>query len=226
MPRRCDYCGNILHELPYTCRRCGHHFCSDHHLPENHHCPGHHQRDQMHHHHKYCENCKRELSGMPYKCHRCGMVLCDYCRLPGNHPCKVTHTDTATLWTHKNKIPSDSFWKKLKKQLTLKNFTIVSIVLILVGLMQHISSLNNYQVLFQPIFEIRHFAFHHRIFFVCGKMLGSSTADLCSSDGCSTPAYLFPGDNKNPRFYHERPLLSCYPVWFFCNHRGNSVIPG
>jgi len=66
----------------------------------------------------------------------------------------VTHTDPATIRTHKNKISSDSFREKLKKQLTLKNFTIISIVLILVGLMQHISSLNNYQVLFQPIFEI------------------------------------------------------------------------
>ncbi len=37
---KCDICGRETHGLPYTCRRCGGHFCSDHRLPENHHCIG------------------------------------------------------------------------------------------------------------------------------------------------------------------------------------------
>ena len=35
---RCHFCGKILHEVPFRCRRCGKIFCSNHHLPESHHC--------------------------------------------------------------------------------------------------------------------------------------------------------------------------------------------
>ena len=36
----CDYCNKILHNIPYTCHRCGHEFCSEHQLPKNHKCTG------------------------------------------------------------------------------------------------------------------------------------------------------------------------------------------
>jgi hypothetical protein len=83
-----------------------------------------------------------------------GLVLCDYCRLPEIHGCKVTHPDPKTVWTLKNKIPSNLSWKKFKKQLALKNFTIVSIVLILIGLIPLIYPQENNQVIFQTVFEI------------------------------------------------------------------------
>jgi len=37
---RCDYCGETINELPWTCKRCGQTFCGDHRLPENHKCKG------------------------------------------------------------------------------------------------------------------------------------------------------------------------------------------
>ncbi len=36
--QRCHFCQKELHEVPFTCRRCGNTFCADHHLPENHNC--------------------------------------------------------------------------------------------------------------------------------------------------------------------------------------------
>jgi len=154
MRNRCHQCGKILHELPYVCHRCGYFFCSDHHLPENHQCPGRHHIHDNKPHHKRCGYCGRELIGIPYKCHRCGVVLCDHCRLPENHGCKVTYPYPPTTWTPKDTIPSSISWKKFIKQLTLKNFTIVSIVLILIGLIPLVYPQNNYQVLFQSIFGI------------------------------------------------------------------------
>jgi len=37
---RCDYCGETINELPWTCKRCGQTFCGDHRLPETHDCQG------------------------------------------------------------------------------------------------------------------------------------------------------------------------------------------
>lgn len=152
---RCHYCGKILHELPYTCRRCGNIFCSDHHLPENHRCSRHHHHDHKPTH-KYCGNCGRELSGMPYTCHRCGVALCDHCRLPENHGCKVSpNIPGQTPVTPPKKTPTRNYdWKKIWEQLTLKNFTTVSIFFILIGLIPIIYSQNNFISFFRGFFEI------------------------------------------------------------------------
>jgi hypothetical protein len=37
---RCDFCKKPIEGLPFTCRRCGGHFCEDHRLPEYHYCRG------------------------------------------------------------------------------------------------------------------------------------------------------------------------------------------
>ena len=121
MQHRCHYCGKILHELPYTCRRCGHRFCSDHHLPENHHCSGHHHHDHKPHH-RYCGNCGRELSGMPYKCHHCGVVFCDNCRLPENHGCKVTPPDPTPIRPPKKKLLLKSLLEKIQRTTDSEKF--------------------------------------------------------------------------------------------------------
>ena len=105
---RCHYCGKILHEIPFKCRRCGHTFCADHHLPENHHCHGHHHHDSGHHR-KTCGNCGRELYGMPYNCHRCGQVLCDDCRLPENHNCSHQYSPPLS-----RPIKTQKFHKKIQ----------------------------------------------------------------------------------------------------------------
>lgn len=36
----CDYCNELINELPWDCKRCGQTFCGVHRLPENHNCPG------------------------------------------------------------------------------------------------------------------------------------------------------------------------------------------
>ena len=149
MQHRCHYCGKILNEIPYRCQRCQFSFCSDHHLPENHHCP-HHQPVDRKSHHIYCGNCGRELSGMPYKCHRCGVVLCDYCRMPENHGCNVPPPEPAPIRIK----PVRHYWKKFRELITLKNFTIISILFMLVGFLPSYYSLNNYQGIFQSAFEI------------------------------------------------------------------------
>ncbi|MGD0534667.1 MAG: zinc finger AN1 domain-containing stress-associated protein [Methanoregula sp.] len=37
---KCDFCKKPIEGLPFTCRRCGGHFCEDHRLPEYHFCRG------------------------------------------------------------------------------------------------------------------------------------------------------------------------------------------
>jgi uncharacterized protein YkwD len=176
--RRCHYCGKILHELPYSCRRCGHIFCSDHHLPENHHCIGHHQHDHKPHR-KYCGNCGRELTGLPYKCHRCGLSLCDYCRLPENHGCKVTPLDPIPTRPPKKKFLSNLSWKKFKELLTLKNITILSILFMFVGFLFSYYPIENYQGLFQSILGLGVLCFLLAYFLYAVKCWGA-TSQICA----------------------------------------------
>ena len=166
---RCHFCGKILHEIPYRCQRCGNIFCSDHHLPENHNC-------SRHPHPKYCANCGHKLSGMPHKCQRCGLVLCDHCRLPGNHGCKVTpdRYDPAPIPSPKNPPNPICDWKKIRALFTFKNFTIVSIVFILIGLIPLIYPLNNYIDLFKGFFEIGVFCFILSYFLYAVKCWGAT----------------------------------------------------
>lgn len=176
--RRCHYCGKILHELSYTCRRCGHIFCSDHHLPENHQCSRHHHHDNEPNQ-KYCGNCKRKILGMPYKCHRCGVVFCDNCRLPENHGCIVTPPDPTPIRPPKKKLLLNLYWKKFRELLTLKNFTIISILFMLIGILPSYYPLTNYQVLFQSAFEIGVLCFVLAYFFYAVKCWGA-TSQICA----------------------------------------------
>ena len=99
---RCHYCGRILRELHFTCRRCGSVFCSDHHLPENHQCHPRYQGDPPPLH-QYCENCGRELGGLSFRCNTCGLSLCEQCRLPENHTCTPTPVADETDRTHESR---------------------------------------------------------------------------------------------------------------------------
>ena len=149
--RRCHYCGKILHELPFTCRRCGHIYCSDHHLPENHHCHGHRHYNEHKPRHRLCENCGRELTGLPFTCNRCGMFLCVNCHLPENHGCVVIPVPPKKPRPSKltiNKRPLVNAWKRFKSELTLKNFTIVSLALMGIAFLPVIFPLENYLDLF------------------------------------------------------------------------------
>jgi hypothetical protein len=170
--RQCHYCGKILHELPYTCRRCGHIFCSDHHLPENHQCAGHHHHEHKPHY-RLCENCSHALTGLPFTCHRCGMFLCEQCHLPENHRCVPINSDTAPVWTssvsqnsgkstiNENTVksrtstkPGRSYWNKFKENITLKNFTILSVILIIISFIPiFVPSFQNKEI-FQLFFGI------------------------------------------------------------------------
>jgi uncharacterized protein YkwD len=64
-------------------------------------------------------------------------------------------------------------WKKIKEQLTLKNFTIVSIVFILIGSIPLIYSQNNYSDLFKGFFEIGVFCFILAYFLYAVRSWGS-----------------------------------------------------
>lgn len=163
--RRCYFCGKILHELPYTCQRCGHSFCSDHHLPENHHCSWNHHtyKDPI----SYCGNCGRELSGTPFKCNQCGLKLCDDCWLPENHRC-VNHGNKEPEYTIRDSSRKDwqkpkhqfdkkvayNIWNQIKQQINLRNFTIVSVAFIIFGFFSFLSPLNNYQSILLSVFNI------------------------------------------------------------------------
>lgn len=156
MQRRCHYCGKILYEIPYTCHRCGNFFCSDHHLPENHHCHGY--RNEHKSRRRYCGNCGKELNEYPLRCGRCGLIFCDNCSLPKNHGCEIKPLNTPHFPPQKKHLipnyPWKNQWKKIKDHLTLKDFTIVSIVFILIGSIPLIYLQNNYSDLFKGFFEI------------------------------------------------------------------------
>ena len=180
---RCHYCGKILHELPFKSRRCGHSFCSDHHLPENHQCSRHHHLDHRPHR-RTCDNCGHELTGLPYKCHRCGKALCDHCQLPENHGCVVAHIDPSPVRPDRpsgERIGNSGintnilrrYWKLFRNNVTLKNFTIFSILLMLVGIFSSFYPENNYQPLFQSALEIGIVCFFLAYFLYAVKCWGA-----------------------------------------------------
>lgn len=177
--RRCHYCGKILHELPYKCRRCGNIFCSDHHLPENHHCHGHHPYEHKPRH-RYCGNCGKELTGMPYKCHRCGLILCDDCRLPENHGCEVKPVPPhGQIKSRINTRPLVNAWRRIREAITLKNFTILSIILMVIAFVPVIVPLDNYLALFGIIFLVGILCFLLAYFLYAVKCWGSD-GQICA----------------------------------------------
>ena len=194
--RRCHNCGKILHELPYTCRWCGHIFCSDHHLPENHHCSRHPHHDHKPHY-RLCENCSNVLTGLPFTCHRCGMFLCEECHLPENHRCVPIHSDPESISTPssssqntvKPRTPSKPprfYWNKFVDNITLKNFTIFSILLMVVGFLPTYYPLTNYHEFFQSIFDFGVLCFIIAYFLYALKCWGASN-QICAILMISTP---------------------------------------
>jgi predicted nucleic acid binding AN1-type Zn finger protein len=165
--RRCHYCGKILHELPYTCRRCGHIFCSDHRLPEFHNCHGRHH-DTHRHPPQYCANCGRELQWMSSRCHWCGKIFCDDCQSPEKHGCHYQskqNTDTRAgessaqeskqeVKHHNNKKILRNTLRSFKEKITLRHFTIISLVLILIGYLSYVYPLGKFNDLFRCILII------------------------------------------------------------------------
>ena len=150
---RCHYCGKTLYELPFKCHRCGHIFCRDHHLPENHNCSGHHRHEHTSQK-RYCRNCGREIVGRPFICIYCGLIFCDFCGLPENHGCKVTTPDPNPIRGPKMRASLKPLLKKIQESLTLKNFAILSIFLMLIGFLSNYFHVSNYQSIFQSAFEI------------------------------------------------------------------------
>ena len=179
--RRCHYCGKILHELPFTCRRCGHIFCSDHHLPENHNCHGHRYPSKKKPQHRYCGNCGRELTGMPYKCHRCGLILCADCRLPENHGCEVKPVPPPPrpLKSYINMRPVVNASRQMRAAITLKNFTIFSFVLMGIGFLLFLFPLDNHMDLFFSFFFIGGLCFLCAYFLYAVKCWGSD-GQICA----------------------------------------------
>jgi uncharacterized protein YkwD len=182
---RCHYCGKILHELPFNCRRCGNIFCSEHYLPENHHCSGHHHHEHKPHY-KLCENCSRALTGLRFTCRRCGMFLCEQCHLPENHRCVPIHSDpdhistpsSGSQNTVKPRTPSTPprlSWNTFRENITLKNFTIFSILLMVVGFLPTYYSLTDFQEVFQYIFDFGVMCFVIAYFLYALKCWGASS---------------------------------------------------
>jgi len=75
---------------------------------------------------------------MPYKCHLCGVVFCDNCRLPENHGCTNNHPAQRPTPEKKSvdrKRLHPYILQKIKQNITLKNFTLLSIILIIIGIL-------------------------------------------------------------------------------------------
>lgn len=174
--RRCHHCGKILYEIPFKCHRCGHIFCRNHHLPENHNCSG------LHSHgytftKKYCRNCGREITGHPTRCNQCGEVFCGFCGLPENHGCRIrSDPEPVPSRPPKRERSFKPFLKKIRDRLTLKNFTILSILLMLIGFFSACYLMNDYQKgVYQPVFEIGVFFFFLAYFIYTLKCWGTGS---------------------------------------------------
>ena len=145
----------------------------------------------------------RELSGMPYKCHRCGVVLCEHYRLPEKHGCKVTPPRPTNIRIQ----PVRHYWKTFRKMLTLKNFTTISILLMLVGFLPSYFPLNNYREIFQSAIEIGIVCFVIAYCLYALKCWGA-TSQICAVLMITLPllAYFLstskiPGSTSNILFY-------------------------
>lgn len=131
---------------------------------------------------------------MPYKCHRCGQVLCDDCRLPENHGCKVTYSPSnhhpAKPYIHKQ--PLRNAWNRVKDVGTLKNFTIVSLALMLISFLPTVYPLENYRGIFQLMFIIGSWGFLFAYFLYAVKCWGA-TSKICALFMITIPllAYFF-----------------------------------
>ena len=115
--QRCYFCRKELHEVPFTCRRCGSSFCADHHLPENHNCT---QQDKAHF--GRCYHCKRQLRGISYRCGECGKYFCLACKNPEKHGCKESTSIPPATYIPKREKPYIPPYNRPIKHYRLKRF--------------------------------------------------------------------------------------------------------
>src|SRR5208282_1267230 len=87
---------------------------------------------------------------------QCGEVFCGFCGLPENHGCRIrSDPEPGPSKPPKRERSFKPFLKKLRESITLKNFTILSILLMMIGFLSTYYRTNDYQgVVYHPVFEI------------------------------------------------------------------------
>jgi len=73
--------------------------------------------------------------------------------MPENHGCTISQTGSVPIRPDKKQIPLNYFWNIITKLLTLKNFTIISILLMIVGYLPTYFPRESYQQIFQFALE-------------------------------------------------------------------------
>ena len=135
-----------------------------------------------------CHFCGKILQEIPFTCRHCKKIFCSDHHLPENHSCR--HQPHHQHQKRYYEIPSNpapinntkspiNYWKFFKEYSNLKNFTILSILLLLVGILPSIFSLNNYQEIFQFAFEIGAVCFVLAYFLYAMKCWGA-TSKICA----------------------------------------------
>jgi len=151
----CENCGRKLSGLPYICRRCGKILCDECRLPEYHRCttpysspiqnseptpkkPGYTPGSGS-----ICDTCTR--TGCDLKSD--DLTHCGGYVNPAYRP-SISHTKTPIT----SKIPS--LLKRIKKIATLKNFTIISLIFLIVGFLSYYYPVWSLDGLLRPLFSI------------------------------------------------------------------------
>jgi len=99
--------------------------------------------------------------------------------LPENHGCKGIPPDPDPFKPPKEKTSIKPLLKKIRESLTLKNFTILSILLMLIGFLSNYFPVSNYQSIFQSAFEIGILCFFLAYFVYALKCWGT-TSKICA----------------------------------------------
>jgi hypothetical protein len=108
------------------------------------------------------------------------LIFCDFCGLPENHGCKGISPDPNPLKPPKKKTSLKPLLKKIRDLLTLKNFTLLSILLMLIGFLSDYYLMDNYQgAIYQPVFEMGVFCFLIAYFIYALKCWGAGSK-LCA----------------------------------------------
>jgi hypothetical protein len=105
---------------------------------------------------------------MSSRCRWCGKVYCDECQSPEKHGCPyISKQNTGAQAKESpaqdirqevkhsvNKKILRSAWRSFKEKITLRNFTIISLVLLLIGGLSYIDPLGNFHDIFRFILII------------------------------------------------------------------------
>jgi hypothetical protein len=133
-----------------------------------------------------CHFCGKILHEIPFTCRHCKKIFCSDHHLPENHHCHHQPHDQHQkkyyeIPSNKTPItkPPNNYGKLFKEYFNLKNFTIISILLLLVGILPSLFSLHNYQKIFQFAFEIGAICFVLAYFLYAMKCWGA-TSKICA----------------------------------------------